>query len=433
MVSRSEPSLPRYFVRSDSPPGAGARSELAHCADSFRLFSRAASLEVVVGVDRAGELAYTTGPARANMSERALRELSVHELLCSSEKRPPARAIQAERLFLFEMEFLEQVAGPELNQPVYAYGTLIGPIVDETPAARVRGQLTLTRADLLEGFAIGREFAFRCAAEGTGAHAVYHALLPGGRAEDIAEGRDVLLAYPLAPTELAEENLENAAIVQLLVAELVEALRKDLSREERGRGLLEKWFGTSRAAQLVSPETLDFSASMELAAMALRYMPEWPSARSRALRTRIVPEDTLDGLVRSPARIGGEFTPSMHGAGNQTRAEPASAPAPQAALTSAPAPQAALPTRAARWKKPADAPPAWTRDFLPEQHRADPAASYVTWKAPRSTKKLPDSSEWMDDFRAPAQSSGAAGAREQSASENEKATRPDWMRDFDDE
>jgi hypothetical protein len=409
----SEPALPRYFVPSEAHArvSAAARGPLVHCADSFRLLSGGRSEDVIVGVDRTGELSYATGAAHTELSEQARRELGVHELLCATAQRPHARTISAERLFLFEMEFLEQVSGRELNQPVYAYGTLLGPIASEV-STRIRGQLTLTRADLLEGFAIGSAFAFRCADALGRTRSVHHALLPAARAEEIAQGRDVLLAYPLPPAELAEEDLENAAIVQLLVAELVQGLRKDLEREERARGLLQKWFGADRATSLAEPENADFAASMGLVDAALRCIPAWPSARASALRARIVDESALAGRATTHAR------PQVTQKAPDARSEAAS-PAPSAV-------QAAVAPRAPLWKKPGDAPPDWTRDFLPEQHRNDPAANFVSWKAPRSAKKPPDGTDWMDDFRASAQSDDAASG-------HEKATRPDWMRDFDDE
>lgn len=417
----SERAFPRYFVpsraRAEAQPSSSAPSPLAHCADSFHLISGGTTQEVIVGVDRAGELGYALGAEHDGLSEQALRELGVHELSCASAGRPAARALHAERLFLFELEFLEQVSGQDLNQPVYAYGTLIGPLASGNASARVPGQLTMTRADLLEGFALGSAYPFRCAEALGGARAVHHALLPGSREEETAQGRDLVLAYPLAPAELSEEDLENGAIVQLLVAELVSGLRKDLEREERARGLLQKWFGSDRAATLTEPETPDFAASMALVTAALRCIPEWPSPRARALRARLASEPLPSARLKSePARPAARSL------------SPALTPAPPA--VAAPAPRAPL------WKKPGDAPPDWTRDFLPAQHQDDPAASYVTWKAPRAAKKLPRDTDWMEDFHAPAQSGDAneAAEREENPQQRaERATRPDWMRDFDDE
>ncbi len=405
-------AFPRYFVPSAVAPPAAAHAqqgatELAHCADAFRLLSDGATHEVIVGVNRAGELSYTLG--HEPLSERARRELSLHELACSAAKRPALRTIQAERVFLFELEFLEEVAtGQELNQPVYAYGTLLGPVgVESTPA---RGQLALTRADLLEGFTLASEFAFRCADDASGARAAYHALVAGGRGEEIAQGRALVLAYPLPPPELGEEDLENGPVVQLLLGELIGALRRDLERLERGRGVLAKWFGGRRSAELSATQDADLAHSLELARAALRCIPEWPSARVQALRRRLVAPSAhatpLPASVLS-ARAAAPLPSSA-------RPAPVIIPSP-----------AAAPARVQLWKKSDAEAPDWTRDFLPAQQRSAPS-EIVGWRVPRSAPKAERSADWMEDFRQSEQH-GAAPADEG------KATKPDWMRDFDDE
>lgn len=411
--------LPRYFVASAqleaAPVAAGADARIEHCVDAL-LWHRASTgqtEELVVGVDRAGVL-QCAPRSRAVLSANAQRELHAHELLSANARRATARMLEAERLFLFDMELVEQAgSGGELNQPLFVYGSLLGPLAKQTAPARSKGQLALTRADLLEGLLLGQDWPFCYTDEPGRERRHHHALLPAGRAEDLSAGSDLVIGYPRAPFDLSAGDPENAAVVQLLIGELVAALRADLEREERAQGTLSRLFSAQRSLGLRAPESHDIDDWLRLAASALSCLPKWPSPTAEALRK---------ATAQASAR-GGPITPERSGTPGAAASQPLAV-----AVSS-------IPKRPTLLRQESAAPPDWSGDFLPEQHRVEKDSTDLSWKAPSpraaTARPTPSSTqEWMQDFKPEDPSTQTDDPVTQPAREQDK---PDWRKDFDDE
>ena len=74
-------------------------------------------------------------------------QVSFHEVAGGSR-----RLLRAAELYLFELQLVEQAADrPGFDDPVHLYGTLLGPLSPAGLGEVTEGQLTVTRADLLEG------------------------------------------------------------------------------------------------------------------------------------------------------------------------------------------------------------------------------------------------------------------------------------------
>lgn len=367
--------------------------------------------ELVVGVDRAGALCCVRRDDPA-LTARAQRELHSHELLSSSARRAAGRALGAERLFLFDMELVEQAgSGGELNQPVFVYGTLLGPLLPGAAPARHKGQLTLTRADVLEGLLLGQDWPFLYADEPGRERRHHHAFLPGGRAEELAAGRDLVIGYPRVPQDLSVGDPENAAVVQLLVGELAAAIRADLERSERAQNTLSRWFSKQRSLDLAVPQSHALSDWLQLAAKALSCLPDWPSSTAEAMR-KATSQASHHGRAITPERAGVSSAPVSQ---------------PQQAVT-----PPSIPKRPTLLRTASNAPPDWSGDFLPEQHRPEPQSTYVSWKAPAPPAPKPSApGDWMQDF---------ASQTDPEEREAEPVTQPDgalptpeWLKDFEDE
>jgi len=300
-------------------------------------------------------------------------------------------------------------SGGELNQPVFVYGTLLGPLMPGSAPARHKGQLTLTRADLLEGLLLGQDWPFRYADEPGRERRHHHAFLPGGRPEELSAGCDLVIAYPLAPQDLSVGDPENAAVVELLIGELAAAMRGDLERAERAQSKLSRLFSKQRSLELAAPHSHELSAWLQLAANALRCLPDWPSESAQAMR-KATCEASNRGRAITPERAGVPGTPVS---------QPAEAVTPQS-----------IPKRPTLLRTATNAPPDWSGDFLPNQHHAEPQSTYVSWKAPAKSAPKPSApGNWMQDFAPEDQE------HEEDPVTQPDATRPspDWRKDFEDE
>jgi hypothetical protein len=90
------------------------------------------------------------------------------------------------------------------------------------------GQLTVTRSDVLGGFARGGTDALHVAA--TPPARALHAMLPADREEEIERGKGVVLCYPMVPAELGSTDAGNEALVAQLLHDVLAATRR--GREE---------------------------------------------------------------------------------------------------------------------------------------------------------------------------------------------------------
>jgi hypothetical protein len=427
------PALPRFFVSKGDPPELldplDDGLQPVHALDVFRIGApHLEPQEWIVALDSAGALRPLPASWRPRLPEVVQGELACHEL-----SGAPGRMLEVCELFFFDVRLAEQAgAVPGLNDPVYLYGTLYGPCrgVPEPDTWRVEGQLTVTRADVLEGLVRGAPLAFRYPGELGRLSCCYHMMLPADREEEIHQGKGIVLAYPLLPPDLALDGAANEALVKQLLFDLLNALKEDLESQAlahplRGvvlpvpsrafleaelkaqgykvqgdsalppagsqaglRGFLATVFGSFAGRRLTLPPEGTVDDFLALARRALQGLPGWPTERDVALRARIHP---LSSGPRPPLQ-----------------SPPAPRPQPRTPTARAPAP-------------PPQGPPPWVQDFV-RSHR--PAGS----PPPRVTSSYGGSSapEWMKDFEP--RPAAPKPARKPSGP---GPARPAWMEDFD--
>ena len=115
--------LPRYFAPRAGGEPCDVPTVIAHVIDSFMLTCGPSAAEWVVGLDLAGKLAVRPLEPADTLPVSLRKQLAFHEV--SGGLR---REIELDTLYLFEMRLLEQAPDcPGVNDPVYLYGTLVGP------------------------------------------------------------------------------------------------------------------------------------------------------------------------------------------------------------------------------------------------------------------------------------------------------------------
>jgi hypothetical protein len=407
---------PRYFAArpsSGSPAAAsGAPAPVTAVLDAFVLESdHLAPTEWVVGFDDLGRLAAQPLTAEA-LPASARAQLSFHEVAGGSR-----RAVRASELHLFEIQLVEQAAAsPGFDDPVHLYGTLLGPL--GVGGAAVEGQLTVTRADVLDAAIAGAKHAFRYG--GDGSARAFQLLLPADRLEELAQGRGLVLAYPVLSGDLHATVPGNEFFFNQILYDVIVGLWADVEAEAPpprrrpqdvpvpNRALLEQrlqsegfviegdravrkrkgLLGSVLDALVEEGRTLPPEGQsddyVKLAAEALAAIPGWPSPRARALRACLGPAP--GGMAAPP--------PPRH-------ILPPSPPPPPQRRTG---------------------PPAWMEDFIAARARPGAPPPVVT-RAPA----------WMSDFVAPAAAPPEGHAKEaaEQAEQPEAPARPAWMKDFD--
>lgn len=443
--------LPKYFLsRAGAPNPARQPQSPAHVVDCFCLTNNhTASQEWIVATDSLGNLQAFADDSRNHLPAQVQTELAWFEM--SSHHK---RQIEAAEVYLFYLQVLEQLPeAPGLNDPIYLYGTLFGPYPSPSPVAGVEGQLTITRADLLEGMLLGAEFAFRFAGNGGNPSRCFHLMLPADSEDAIRQGQGVVLAYPLLPPELILADVANELFTCRLLYDTMSALKSDAEEEKiphplnrttlpvpsralleqhlqaegyeikgekavrnanRNRrdggqaGLLATVFGALLGESLKLPPEGQPEDFLELAKLTLRALPAWPTARSVALKNLVKPASPV--LARNPVNLS---------------------PIPPQPLASRPK----LPQNSGNTTT---EPPAWVKDFV-----ATHQSSAV--KKPRLTSNSDgetNSPEWMKDFADPTISSVIRTDQDEtnasnnspfkSVNKSNKPNRqPDWMEDFD--
>ncbi len=430
--------LPKYFLRrADAPNPAPLPQSPAHIVDCFCLNNRhTANQEWIVAVDALGNLQALPDGNRQNLPPQVQTELAWFEM---SDHRK--RQIEATELYLFYLQVLEQLPeAPGLNDPIYLYGTLFGPYPSASPVAGVEGQLTITRADLLEGMLLGADFAFRFAGSGGDPSCCFHLMLPADTEDAVAHGQGVIIAYPLLPPELIVNEVANELFACRLLYDTMSALKADAeeeniyhplkqttlpvpsralleqqlqtegyeikgdkavrksNRDGEPAGLLAKVFGALLSESLKLPPEGQPEDFLQLAKLTLRALPGWPTARSVALNNLIKPA--------SPIAARTAITPP---------------PPPAQTLASRPK----LPSRAT------NEPPAWVKDFAATHQRPSSEKPRLTSHSANDI----NSPEWMKDFDEPAIPSAIQNetntSNKSSLKPVNKNPQPDWMQDFD--
>ncbi|MFP2925340.1 hypothetical protein ACLESO_09000, partial [Pyxidicoccus sp. 3LG] len=322
-------SHPRYFVphaASAAEPVRSDASEIAHVVDAFHLEApHLLEQEWIVGIDALGNVHIVPASERSRLPAATLAQLTHHEV--ASGRTP--RRIAAAELYFFAVELVEHPSDAEgFNDPVYLYGHLSGPWPGDAPM-RVPGQLTVTRGDVLAGLAHGAADAFHYVQtpESPSAPRGYHALLPGDRPDRLAEGRGLVLTWPVVPPELQVGNASNGPMVARMLHDVLTQLQDDahanrgpapLARMElavpsramaiadlemRGYevkgdvailrrnhpGLLTRMAEWLRAEKVKIPPEAGAPGFLDIARAALTALPGWPTETERVLRARVRP------------------------------------------------------------------------------------------------------------------------------------------------
>ncbi len=441
--------FPRYFVpRSNDGSGRRMSDPISsiHALDNFFVGGRHVSeREWIVTVDQAGELNLIPGEDKSVFSNDVQSELAYSEMVGSG-----GRVLDVSEFFLFNVQLLEQPGdAPGLNDPVYLYGTLYGPFPSgdaSSQPAGMEGQLTVTRGDLLDGFLQARNYPFSISPEGEIGMRNFHIALAGDREEEIDRGIGVILAYPLLPADIIQDNPSNELVVTQMLFDVLSSLKDDMVKEkvanplrtmtlpvpnrmmveeqlkQRGytiegdtavikttvtqgfQGFLASTFGSIMKDRLELPPQGSLDGFLEIAETALKAFKGWPPKRIWALHNRTAAA-SADVRMRAARYCPGTVT-------QQPRA--VNVPSPSAAppvvsgnVTSSSRTPAQLP-RPHDPVRPlsADGPMAtWMKDFVDSHQKPGaPAARLTTTGPPPCTPKTPASkpkAEWMNDFGDP--------------------------------
>lgn len=442
----------RYFVgRADlqNSDEYSGESPLLHVLDSFFIGNRhLEEREWVIAVDAAGDLRALPGENRGALSESLQNELAFSEI----SRQRPSRFIEAIKVYLFNLQVVEQVgkASPGLNDPIYLYGTLYE-IGDQSPG--IKGQLTVTRGDLLAALVSGFDFAFRYnetngAADGFSR--CFNLMLPGDTEAEIKRGAGIVLAYPLFPAELLATGAANEIIISQLIYDLLDNLKEDLKREQIAHPLL----------STVLPVPNRFELEQELQSKGYEIKGDTAIKKNvsaggfKGLLASVFGALTNDELIIPREGTVEDFlllarqtlhslqkdflTSRAIALRNCLKAAPPGnyityAPPPPPSAKSIPQNSAPMPVRVSAQKRKISGsqPPAWMRDFISAHKSTSKITSTFKMKPPIISATKPKSKEekqkeWLSDF---AETSGQDFKNDKKkARANDK---PDWMKDFE--
>lgn len=460
--------LPRYFVahaasqkREENTTDSAAA---LHVIDSFYIGNRhLEEREWIVTVDRNGDLRASPREDRNLLYEALQNELTFNEISGGGRS---SRLIEASEVFLFNLQLVEQVGdAPGWNDPVYLYGTLYEtlPVNADQPSAGVKGQLTVTRGDLLDGLVCGAEYAFRYGGFGGAAgnfSKCFQMMLPGDTEAEIGRGAGIILAYPLFPAELLVTDVANEIIISQIIYDLLTNLKEDLKREqinhpllstvlpvpnrleleqnlksqgytitgdtavkkidssEGFKGLLATVFGALMSENLTLPPEGKAEDFLALARQIVRHLPkDFPTPRIIELR---------NCLKAAPANNRRQYQPPP--TPNSINIPQNSAPLP---------PQPPQPVRAKTQKRVSSSrqPPAWMRDFISAHRQTNDLPPTLTstlqMKPPIIRAAKPEVQEqkkadWRKDFEP-----DSKGKAKSDSPKKDSSAKPDWMKDFE--
>jgi hypothetical protein len=330
---------------------------------------------IAVGVDTSGRLTTADPRDPARFFGSAYEQLVLHQVSAAA----PPRHLALDALWLFDLQVVEQVCDAStLNDPVFLYGTLFGPVTGGSLEAK-QGQLAVTRADVLEAFirSVDHRFGAGARSDGGPVDKSHSLLLPGDSDESLERGDGFILAIPVPPPEFADTQ-GNGAQVRLVVQQVLAQVQADV--DGRKRSVLSKLFV---AGPRVAPEphaSTERLVACSRAALAL--IEGWPAPRVHQLASRV-------RVSSSAARV----------------------------QTVAPVlgPLAAAPPRIDLARD-----DDWMKDFVVAHAKEGRAPEQVSSATPARGRPA-----WMNDFE--------AGAPTPSAPNEAPApsTTPDWMKDFE--
>jgi hypothetical protein len=401
---RRQPCYERLVLRYFVPHGESLElpspldTGLARPVDAFVLGEAGLSRRVIVARDLMGELVVVDEDGPGGLPDAIRFAVGHHEL---ARGRPP-RFVDATQVWLLAIDLLEQASdGPGTNDPLQLYGRLSGPWGAKTTAHACNGQLTVTRGDLLRGFAEGAEQPFLVPGG-----AIFHAAVPGGLPEDLAGGHGIVLAYALLPLDAGGFEGGNESSALQIFHGLVHAFHDDLRRQGSRHAFAQ------RTLPVDDQRTL--AARLQAEGFTIRDGVAWKRSGLFARERRpLPPEWTIDDIgpvAREALSALASGFPDPRSAALWARIQPAS---PASAFV----PTSGSPT----WTP---APPRRSPKTVVEQpfRRRDPDwmndfATSTTAVPPRRTRVSPPSSTAT---RGPAASS-----------DRRYVSKPDWMKDFE--
>lgn len=466
-------SLPRYFVsHADADVGATADggSLPLHVIDSFFIGHRhLEEREWVVAVDDAGNLRAMPSEERHQFPAVLQNEFAFNEI----SRNGPARLIEGREIFLFDLQLVEQPAGaPGWNDPIYLYGTLYAPLPANSGGhpAGIKGQLTVTRGDLLDGAVRSSENAFRYGGlsgiEGRFSRC-FHLMLAGDTDEEIKRGGGIILAYPLFPAELLVTDVANEIVISQILYDLLSELKADLELEqiahplrsivlpvvsrpdlerelksqgylieggtavkkasagEGFKGFLASVFGALRNDHLILPPEGDADDFLRLARQTLEHLPQnvFPTGRVTALRNRLKAAG-INRQVQSPL-----------------------IPIPQNLTSPTPPLQKFKDAPRVTTQKniaPNNDPPAWMQDFIRAHRQSNAAPPKLTSTLKTDSPIIsaaenksevredpPSKIDWTQDFEQYSSAGQKNKPEENERGKNQSTSKPDWMKDFE--
>lgn len=365
----------RFTPARTEPPGGGDETRIGQTLDLFSLGDRVLrERTVAVGVDPAGRLTTADPRDPSCFFDGAHQQLVLHQV---SAKAGP-RHLALDGLWLFDLQVVEQVTDPStLNDPVFLYGTLFGPMGAGPLEAR-KGQLAVTRADVLEAFVRSMEHRFGSGArtDGGPTDKSHSLLLPGDADEALDRGDGFILAVPVPPPELADTH-GNGAQVRFVVHQVLAQVQADV--DGRKRSVLSKLFV---AGPKVAPEPhASTERLVECSKAALALIDGWPAPRVSALFSRVRPPVAFGQHVVTPVSSSLGAAPKRHDLARDDD---------------------------------------WMKDFVAEHAREGRAPNQVSSATPAHGRPA-----WMNDFD--------TGAPVEPPAERPAApsTKPDWMKDFE--
>jgi hypothetical protein len=351
--------------------------------------------EWLVALSHDGSIVVINANDRHLLPQKALEELSFYEVSGNS----PRRLVFSE-LSIFLVQLLEQPPNtPGVNDPIYLYGTLYSPLPLQGQYSGTEGQLTITRADLLEGLTLCAPWAFRYPNTGGSGGCCFSMLLPADRHEELSQGRGAVLAYALLDPALAFEDAANDAMINQLLFDTLSAMKEDMKTEgnppdmlpmlpvpsrisheqklinegftiegnvatQKGKGFLSTLFGKNK---IVLPTQGDTTKYLQLAQEVLKSLPGWPEPKTQQLRRRHT-ANTQQSIPAQQPRVPQAYTP----------------------------PPPPPPTR----PRPSD----WMNDFIEEHHQPNTPPPRLTpaiqkrASATLNEEKKTSAKDWSNDF-----------------------------------
>lgn len=392
-----------------------------------------------MGLDALGELV-AVPLDEAELMTGACRDLAYNDALAAE----PPRRLDFDSLHVMAVDTVEHLESRSSRGDAdNMYGRLRGPIPGAAGAGPgMDGMLTACRAEVLQALAWSGTRAFHCAPGEGGRDARFFQLALAGESErKLAEGRGLVLGYPLFPAEVSFDDPSNDLLVSHIAHDTLRSLQEELAgagsqplREGRplpvpSRGQIvselraqgfeideDRAFMRSDAGGLtgwlsdvfgVGTKTVDIPPEgtpdefIALAAQGLALIADWPSGEARAIAART----GSAGAMRSPLPA-----PTARSVRVATARE-STVPAWTDALVQQHRHRASARSHVMSSKVLAEARGSWEGDFENERRRANPSGTPQPAKGKRG---------WRTDFEAPTPSKPSSSSVDQK----------DWSDDF---